>query len=115
MQDQDLVIDWELAITLAGNSREFAKKMFLLLVKDLPNELAGVKKEYAADNIKALKNRLHRLHGALCYCGATRLKNATATLRQALENKEYSQIPALLTQFELEVNELIKQVTCSTF
>jgi len=111
---QDSVIDWELAIKLAGNSREFAEKMLALLVKDLPNELLEIKKEYANNNSEELKHRIHKLHGALCYCGAPRLKAATAALENALDNKFNSEVPALLTQFELEINELIKQVTCST-
>lgn len=109
---QDSVIDWELAITLAGNSRAFAEDMFMRLVKELPNELIEIKKEHEIYDFKALKIRLHKLHGALCYCGAPRLKMAVAAVEQALNNKQYIQIPALLAQFELEASELIKQITC---
>ncbi len=107
---QELVIDWEQAITLAGNNREFAKEMFALLVKELTSELIEIKKEHAIYDTKALRNRLHRLYGALCYCGAPRLKTTVAAFLQALNNKQYLEVPALLVQLELEINELIKQV-----
>lgn len=110
----DSVIDWELAIKLAGNSREFAEEMFLLLTKELPAELIKIKKEYELYDFKALKIRLHKLHGALCYCGAPRLKTAVAIAEYAINHKKYIQIPTLLTQLELEANKLIKQITCLT-
>ncbi len=47
MTIQNSVIDWELAIKLGNNSRTFAEEMFTLLVRDLPNELLEIKKEYA--------------------------------------------------------------------
>ena len=111
----DSVIDWELAMELAGNDKAFAKQMFLLLVKDLGNELPEIKKEYITQQITSLKKRLHRLHGALCYCGAPRLKNATAALERALENNKDLEIANLMKQFELEIKELITQVTSPAF
>ena len=105
---QELVIDWEQAIKLAGNSRELAKEMFALLIKELTNELIEIKKEHAIYDIKALKNRIHRLYGALCYCGAPRLKTVAAAFLQALNNKKYLEVSTLLVQLELEINELIQ-------
>lgn len=112
---QDSVIDWKLALELAGNNRDFAKEMLLLLVKNLASDLVEIKKHCAANSIKELTIQLHKLHGALCYCGAPRLKYATTTFEQALKDKKYSEIPALLAKFELEANELIEQVTSPTF
>jgi two-component system sensor histidine kinase BarA len=107
-------MDWELAIKLAGNSREFAEDMFLRLAKELPDELIKIKKQYELYDFIALKRSLHQLHGALCYCGAPRLKTAVAELEQALMSKHYRVLPSLLTQLELEVNELLNQITCLT-
>jgi two-component system sensor histidine kinase BarA len=107
---QSPVIDWEQAIALAGNDRNFAKKMFTLLVKNLMDELPAIKNDYTHHHFEELKNRTHKLHGALCYCGAPRLKAATIALETALRNQAHSKLPDLLTQFELEANELIRQV-----
>ncbi|MCD6038811.1 MAG: barA [Gammaproteobacteria bacterium] len=105
------VIDWELAIKCGSNSRAFAEEMFALLARDLPNELLEIKKEYANNKIQEFKHRIHKLHGALCYCGAPRLKAATIALETAIRSRNYSQIPELLEQFEYEANELIQQLT----
>lgn len=112
---QDSVIDWELASKLAGNNRLFAKELFTLLVKDLKDDLIKIKTDYISNHLDELKNRIHRLHGALCYCGAPRLKKATAALENALHEQAHSQIQDLLMQFEFEANELIKQITSPTF
>jgi two-component system sensor histidine kinase BarA len=98
---QNLVIDWELAIQVAGNNRETAKELFSLLIKNLP------------DNLKEIKICLHKLHGALCYCGTPRLKTATANFEKAIDNKQYDQITTLLTKLEIEVNELMKSAKSS--
>lgn len=107
---QEPVIDWKLAIELAGNSREFAEKMFLQLANELTTELEEIKKNADTYDIKALKTRLHRLHGALCYCGAPRLKKITAAFEQALDDKKYIQIPALQAKLEEEAHKLIENV-----
>ena len=109
---QDSVIDWELATRLAGNSQKMAKEMFFLLVKELPADVVALKKEYGIYDMKALKIRLHKLHGALCYCGAPRLKRVVAKVELAITQKKIAQIPSLITELECEVNELIKQISC---
>ncbi len=109
---RDVVVDWELAMQLAGNSREHAEEMFVLLVKDLPSELANIKQAYSNNHFENLENRIHKLHGALCYCGAPRLKTATAALESAVRDKiTHPQIPTLLAGFEREVNALITEIT----
>lgn len=109
------VIDWELATTLAGNSREFAKDMFLRLVKQLPDEILKIKHQYHIYDLAALEHSLHQLHGALSYCGAPRLKTAIAEFEQAVMHKKYLHLDALLADFELEANLLINQVSSPAF
>jgi two-component system sensor histidine kinase BarA len=108
----DSIIDWELAIKLAGNSRDFAEKMLGLLAKDLSTEVTEIKKAYETKNNEELKRRVHKLHGALCYCGAVKLKNATATLENALEHQLNEKIPTLMSQFEQEAKQLLKEANC---
>jgi len=106
----DSIIDWELAIRLAGNSRKSAEEMLMQLMKELPHELVKIKSDYAIFDFIALKRRLHSLHGALCYCGAPRFKNAVAELEQAIIHKQFQLLSSLLAQFEFEANQLINQI-----
>ncbi|MCC2666478.1 MAG: spo0F [Gammaproteobacteria bacterium] len=112
---QDSEIDWDKAMSLADNHREFAEKMLTLLIKDLPKEIKEIKKAYSDNNAIELLQRTHKLHGALCYCGAVKLKDAAAVLEKALHNKVEHKIPVLVLQLELKANKLIKEVNALNF
>lgn len=97
------IIDWELSKKLAGNNLEQAKEFLELIVKELKKELPEIKKN--VQDQTALKNRLHKLHGALSYTGLSRLKAATKALEDALKVSHH---PAKqLEQFESEVRRVI--------
>lgn len=101
------VIDTQLAIQLAGNNPHIAEELFSLLLKTLPDEFANIKQAFAANDQINLLHHLHKLHGALNYCGVPKLKAATVELEQAAKNYNLKQLPTLFTHFELAVNELI--------
>ncbi len=107
---KDSEIDWDAAMLLADNHREFAEKMLTLLIKDLPNEIKEIKKAHSNNNSIELLQRTHKLHGALCYCGAVKLKTTAAALEKALHDKFENKIPVLVLQLELKANKLIKEV-----
>lgn len=102
------IIDWELGKKLAGNKKEVAEELLGLLVDTLPEELSAIKRLYQAQNYSLLLQRVHKLHGALCYCGVPRLKRITSFLEIELKNNIISSLPALLDQFEVEVDLLLK-------
>lgn len=99
-------IDWDLGIKLAGNKRAIAEEMIALLIKNLPHDLDQIKLAKAASNNKELLRLIHKLHGALCYCGTPRLKQATIHLETALKN-QIENIDDLFFIFEKEVNAIL--------
>ncbi len=104
-----LVIDWELGVRLAGNKRDVAEELLSLFVKELPHELAEIKKFRESNNHKELLKHLHKLHGAACYCGVPRLKYATAELEKTLKQNKPTEIADLFMQFEVEANNVLKK------
>ena len=109
MANEKRVIDWELGTKLAGNKREFAEEMLNLFVKTLSSEMAEMKKLKENKNYTELLKRTHKLHGASCYCGVPRLKDAAAALESALKHNKLADICNLFTKFETEVNQLMKE------
>jgi two-component system sensor histidine kinase BarA len=101
------IIDWELGTKLAGNCPEAAKEMLTLLIKMLPHDLAQIRDAYTENQYEQLSHYVHRLHGALCYCGVPRLKTATHQLETALKRNKTQEISTLFNQFELEANQLL--------
>lgn len=110
--DASLVIDWELGLKLANNKRELAEDMLALLVKTLPDEVTHMKKLFAENNFTVLGQRVHKLHGAVCYCGVPRLRRAMAALETALKQQnKHAEVAGLFEKFEQEVQLLLIEAT----
>ena len=102
------VVDNQLAIQLADDKKHIATDMLNLLIKTLPDEISSIKQLYFSKKYHELQKQLHRLHGALCYCGTPRLKNVVAHLESNIKNNIIDNLPSLLDQFYFEVNLLLE-------
>ncbi len=106
-----MIIDWDDTLRLTGNDPEVAREMITHLINSLPEEAAQIKSLYAAQNIPELIHRVHKLHGALCYCRLPRLKRLISSLESDLKNHimESSLLPSIrhhIDQLDEEVNVL---------
>ncbi len=113
LQPSPLVIDWKLAIKLAGNKREIAEEMFFLLIKNLPEDVSELKKSYESNDYVELQRRVHKLYGALCYCGAPRLKNAARELEVALKKQWLNEIPSLFNKLTNEIHLVLQEMSAT--
>ena len=102
------VIDWKLGMKLAGNKKEVAEELLDLFIKKLPIDLCTIKALHETINYSGLQKEIHKLHGALCYCGAPRLKKLISHLETELKNNIMVDLPSLLDQLDNEVNLLLK-------
>lgn len=75
-----MVYDWQMALKLTGNKPEIARDMFNQLKKILPKEKEAINLCYKTNDFSGLREKVHHLHGAACYCGVPRLKNALQNL-----------------------------------
>ncbi len=104
------VIDWQLGMKLAGHKKELAEEMLNLLTENLIQEVHLIKQSNESQDYSEAQRRLHKLHGAVCYCGTPRLKKAIAALETAFKQSRMDVVPALLAQFELECDLLLKAI-----
>ncbi|MBV9575966.1 MAG: Hpt domain-containing protein [Gammaproteobacteria bacterium] len=102
------IIDWELATKLAGNKKELAEELLCLLLKTLPDDRATIKQLYIEQNYAELLRRVHKLHGALCYCGLPRLKTIVARLETQLKSDIIDSLPPILDQLDVEIKLLLE-------
>jgi len=79
------IIDWELADSLANGSRDLAREMLNILLTDLPNDKWEIAAAFNANDFETMLKLVHKLHGAVCYCGTPRLKEAVFNLEVALK------------------------------
>lgn len=104
------VIDWELGVKLAGNKRELAEEILGLLISRLPDEISSIKQSYTAKKYPELRQQLHKLRGALCYCGTPRLKIIVERLESDLKNNIMDDLSPLFNQLDTEVNLLLESL-----
>ncbi len=102
------ILDYSLGIKLAGNKKDLAQDMLALLIQALPKDLAAINQLYQEKKHPELRQNLHRLHGALCYCGVPRLKTIVAHLESDLKNNIMSSLSSLLNQLDAEVRLLLE-------
>ena len=108
------LIDWELALRLAGNKHDLAKEILDLFVKMLPDDLSAINQLHQTQNHSELLRRVHKLHGAICYCGVPRLKNIIARIEIELKNNIVLNLPFLLDQFNSEANLVLEHYSTHT-
>lgn len=107
------IINWEECIKLAGNNINNAKEFLKLLADNLKNELEHIKQAHQTKNTKELKNLIHKIQGALCYCSLPRLKSATIALEISLKNnQDYFKLFQL---FEYELNQFLLAFITETY
>lgn len=104
------VIDWELGLKLAGNKQEIAEEMLFLLTKELEQEVEKIRQAWLNKEFPLLLQHVHKLHGAISYCGTPRLKNAVIALEAALKKDQEQPIASLINQFEIECQLLLDAV-----
>lgn len=102
------IIDWDLSIKLAGNKKDLAEDMLNLLVKNLSEDVSTIKKCHPIDDYQELLRRVHRLHGALCYCGLPRLKSVITRLETDLKKNILINVPTLFQQLDIETSLVLK-------
>jgi len=104
------IIDWELATKLAGNKNDLAQELFTLLLANIESELPPINTAYQSKDYAELLARVHKLHGAVCYSGAVRLKKVLSQLETQLKNSILlDSLSTLMSALNSEVNLLLLQ------
>jgi two-component system sensor histidine kinase BarA len=103
------IIDWNRAIHLTGNKKEFAVEILDILIQQLPNDLSEINKVYESKNLYELLRLVHKLHGALCYTGLPRVKSLISRLETELKSNIMDNLASLLEQLNAEVRLLLER------
>jgi HPt (histidine-containing phosphotransfer) domain-containing protein len=82
------IFNFDSAVQLVGGKREIAKEIIDSFVENyLPLHVIEMKQAVSANDFEQLFQAVHKFHGALCYCGFSKLESATAVLEKALSQK----------------------------
>lgn len=105
------VIDWELGQKLAGGNLSLAKELFSKLLNSLPQDKAQINEDFKMKDWKALRDHVHKLHGACCYCGVPELKRCAKELEAAAAENKVDEIPARLNALNKAVDLILKEAS----
>lgn len=103
------IIDWELGKKLAGGKMELAKEFFEKLIATLPDEKKQINENYLKRDWENLRNHVHKLHGACCYCGVPELKNCAQKLETAVASRISDIIKPHLDAFNFAIDAVLAE------
>ncbi|MBT4161830.1 MAG: hypothetical protein HOE54_11030 [Gammaproteobacteria bacterium] len=98
------LFDKELALRNANHRPELAAELMGILVTSLPEDQQSIND--STHDFSELKQAVHKLHGAVRYCGVPRLGRAIEKLESALKQADNDQIPLLLNLLNGEITAL---------
>jgi len=87
--------------------QEVSEEILNLLIDALPNDLAEIKLLNAQGRFHELTQRVHKLHGAVCYCGTPRLKIVLNHIETQLKNNIMDDLPHSLDLLSIEIDSLL--------
>ncbi|SFT38376.1 Hpt sensor hybrid histidine kinase [Kosakonia arachidis] len=102
--NNDVTLDWQLALRQAAGKTDLAREMLHMLVEFLPEIRNMVEEQLVGEAPKGLPEAIHKLHGSCGYSGVPRLKN----LCQLIEHQLRSGISA--DELEPELLELLDEM-----
>ncbi|CCN83845.1 Signal transduction histidine-protein kinase barA [Vibrio nigripulchritudo SFn27] len=86
--NNNVIIDWNLALKQAANKEDLAKEMLQMLVDyigEVDQFVEGVLNDDSQDSDQLI-HHIHKLHGSCSYSGVPRLKQVCATIEKALRS-----------------------------
>jgi two-component system, NarL family, sensor histidine kinase BarA len=101
------VIDWKLADERTDGDHELAKELLQILIASIPKHLKEIDQYHSHHNLEKLLASVHKLHGATCYCGTPKLKNAANKLETAIKSNKTEKIDSLCKQLHDEMNAVL--------
>lgn len=102
------IIDWALGERRAG-SKDYAEEIMSLLKERLPEDLTEIHAAHQCKDYDQLLFHVHKLHGAIAYCGLPRLKIIIASLETNLKSHIMDNLSSQLEQLDNEANLFLKE------
>ncbi|WP_312118144.1 two-component sensor histidine kinase BarA [Pantoea vagans] len=100
-------LDWQLALRQAANKPELARDLLRMLLEFLPEVHAKMAQFMTTNEVNALREIIHKLHGSASYSGVPRMKQLCHQLERGL--LEASDIAALEPEL-LELQDEMENV-----
>ena len=81
-----------------------------MLVRELPDFMRTMTTAFTENNLAALEESAHKLHGATSYCDVPDLKQAIQALERAARNRDHGNIENFLNTVRQQVDLILQRV-----
>lgn len=105
--DTATVFDPNLAIERAGGSRDLARDLIGMLIRDLPDIRSRIVQSYSQDDLGDVTEAVHKLNGSSTYCGVPALKQAANSYETALKAGENEKFQELHQALQNEIDRIL--------
>lgn len=99
------IFDPDYGVKMLGNE-SVAKEILNTVIEQFPAEMVKIHDAYNSQDWLRLESLVHKLHGALAYCGVPRLKAATSSLEEHIRKDTPQNIMEIARSFHAFQNEV---------
>jgi two-component system sensor histidine kinase BarA len=103
------VVDYAEAIDKAGGNTELAKELFGMLLQELPSLRDQLQAAMEQENLQAIWDHAHKIHGSTAYCGVPVLRQAAGAMETAIKTQQMDAIRDRFTTLDEAVQQLLNQ------
>lgn len=108
-------IDWEDCLNKTNRSPELAKDLLHMLRDELPDFKSAIQTAHQNHDTDTLKQHIHKLHGACCYCGVPNLEREIKKLDIMLADKQFDNLDTHINAALKEIDNLITAMDTFSF
>jgi len=105
----ELSIDYQESLRLSANEESLVQKLFSMMLNDIPGYKKNLSQAFKKKDQKELFNRIHELHGVVCYTGMPRLKKQVQAVEKCLNMNAEIQ-PQSITDIINELSRIAEQL-----
>lgn len=100
------IFDVDVSLHLANNRPKEAQELLDILMRELPHDQQAINNAYDRHDTDALKREVHKLNGAVKYCGVPALANVVKRLETAAKADEGAGVAAGVKALNDGIDEL---------
>lgn len=100
--------DWSESLRLSKHKPDLATDMLRMLISSLPETQESLVSAFQKNDMAALLEITHKLHGGCCYCGVPALRAASKSLEEKLHKNDYADVRQLLDKLISEITVLLR-------
>ncbi|MDO6692073.1 7TM diverse intracellular signaling domain-containing protein [Aliiglaciecola sp. 3_MG-2023] len=105
---ENSAVDWSMALKIANQNEAAAKDMLNAFVAELPELISQIEGAWKVTDKLALKQLIHKLHGACLYTGVPMLLDLCDELETAIKLDEFSIVKLRLPTLIKEASNVIE-------